>query len=172
MFFFSLFVFFFCTYIIIPVCISLVHIGDSWPQHTCIIRPSHWNTEVSIWITYGQSPHPPAPQGNSWWVWVAVRHRFFVVVVVVLLPLALGVKFIFRSSHSWKKCSMSTLFQAVPLLFHLLVCLWTLKLKDGWMVVSSLTLHSGQSYPGTREQPGSRTGTHPGKEKEDVDAIQ
>lgn len=30
-----------------------------------------------------------------------------------------------------------------------------------WMIVSSLTLHSGRSYPGTREPPGSRTGTHP-----------
>lgn len=40
-------------------------------------------------------------------------------------------------------------------------CLWTSKQKDGWMVVCSLTLHSGQSYPGTREQPGSRTGTRP-----------
>lgn len=39
------------------------------------------------------------------------------------------------------------------------------------MVVSSLTLHSGQSYPGTREQPGSRTGTHPGGETEDVHSI-
>lgn len=102
-----------------------------------------------------------------------VRHRFLIVVVVVSLPLVLvGAKFIFRSSHSWKKCSMSLLFQAVPLLFHSLVCLWTLKLKDGWMVVSSPTLHSGQSYPGTREQPGSRTGTHPGKEMENVDEIQ
>lgn len=101
-----------------------------------------------------------------------VRHRFLIV-VVVLLPLVLvGVKFIFWSSHSLKKCSMFLLFQAVPLLFHLLVCLWTLKLKDGWMVVSSPTLHSGQSYPGTQEQPGSRTGTHPGKEMENVDEIQ
>lgn len=34
-------------------------------------------------------------------------------------------------------------------------------LENGLMVVSSLTLHSGQSYPGTPELPGSRTGTHP-----------
>lgn len=59
------------------------------------------------------------------------------------------------------KGSTFMLFQAVFLLFHVLVCLWTSKQKDWWMVVSSLTLHSGQSYPGTPERPGSRTGTHP-----------
>lgn len=63
-----------------------------------------------------------------------------------------------------KKGLMFTLLSFLALvlfIFCSLVSLLTSRQKDGLMVVSSLTLHSGQSYPGTPEQPGSRTGTHP-----------
>lgn len=100
----------------------------------------------------------------------AVRHRFLAAVFVVCCCffVLVGVEFIVDESHSWKKVQCSRFFKPSFSCFICWFCLWTSKRKDGWMVVSSLTLHSGQSYPGTQGQPGSRTGTHPGRETEDT----
>ena len=127
------------------------------------------------------------PTSSSWWAWLLLDTDFlFLFLLLLLLSLLLlfvvvGVEFIFESRSRKKKMrkkkkkkgSMFSLFLAVFLLFFAcrfifyFFCSWTSKQKDGWMVASSLTLHSGQSYPGTREPPGSRTGTRPGWETED-----
>lgn len=119
----------------------------------------HWGKYMDYTWTVST---PTSSSGKLQMSVAAVRHRFLVAVfVVVFCPCWCWIRL--RVSLPGKG-SMFTLFQAVFLLLDLVVCLWTSKQKDGWMVVSSLTLHSGQSYPGTREQPGSRTGTRPGWE--------
>lgn len=86
---------------------------------------------------------------------VAVR-QISPLLFLLMLFVVVGVKFIFESRSRRKKKKKSQ-YQAA-LLFWLV----GLELENGWMLVSSLTLHSGQSYPGTPELPGSRTGIHPG----------
>lgn len=41
----------------------------------------------------------------------------------------------------------------------------------GRVVVAPLTLHSGRSYPGIPERPGSRTGTRPEREKSNSGVV-
>lgn len=132
------------------VCISLVHTGDSWPQHTCIIRPSHWNTEVSIWITHGPSPHASGKLPRN--VGSAVGDFFVVAVFCCLLASSCSLN---PASVKCSSCCVHTTFLSRRLLVR------PSKQKDGCVVVSSLMLHSDRSYPGTPEQPGNRTGTHP-----------
>lgn len=56
--------------------------------------------------------------------------------------------------------------------FRLLVWLWALQMTDGWAdSCPQLTLHSGRSYPGIPERPGSRTGTRPEREKPNNSAV-
>ena len=83
----------------------------------------------------------------------------FLLLFLLSLFVLVGIEFIFQSL-SWKRFNVDVISGRLSLVS--LVCLWTSKQKDGCIVASSLTLHSGQSYPGTPEQPGSRTGTHPG----------
>lgn len=100
---------------------------------------------------------------------VAVRHRFLVAVFVVALffcPCWCKISSLSLTAGKKKLFNVHVVSRRLSLCFTRWFVSWTLKLKNGWMVVSSLTLHSGQSYPGTREQPGSRTGTHPGGETE------
>jgi len=101
----------------------------------------------------GPSGKPPMSVG-------AVRHRFLLLLFLLLLFVLVAVEFIFESC-SRDKVKSSRDFKLF-LSLRLSLCLWTSKQNDGGMIVSSLTLHSGQSYPGTPAQPGSRTGTHPG----------
>lgn len=96
----------------------------------------------------------------------AVRHRFLVAVFVVVAfcPLSLVVEFICESRSRKKRFNVHVIFRPAgrSLVFtRRFVCGPRSRKKDGWLSLL-LTLHSGQSYPGTPEQPGSRTGTHPG----------
>lgn len=86
----------------------------------------------------------------------AVRHRFLVAVFIVAFCPCCWCR-ISLPERVQCLCNFSLSFSCLTWF----VCLWTSKQKDGRIDVTSLTLHSGQSYPGTPEQPGSRTGTHP-----------
>lgn len=69
------------------------------------------------------------------------------------------------------QCFRLCLFSLLSFFFRLFFLFVDLEARDGWTVVSSLTLHSGRSYPGTPEQPGSRTGTHPAWEEHNRQSI-
>lgn len=68
-----------------------------------------------------------------------------------------GAELVVKSCFQEKLNVVAVLDHPSPSLMSFVVLL---KQKGG-CVFFSLMLHSGQSYPGTQEQPDSRTGTHP-----------